>query len=266
MDRKASRLAVRLTALAAVPVLFAAGCSSSDPAPEDDEAQSSEAPTPEPVRFAELPDACSLVSGDTVAEVVPEADPEDGEELRSSNTSTSGACLWSGLDEYQFRSLTVSLRRFDSDPAVGSGDERATAYLQQMVEEVTGDDANQEPAAEELPETGDEAVSVAYRVTREADDAEHDYTQQRVAVRTGNVVVTVDYSGAGFEGDDQPGAGDIKEAADRTALEAVTRLDAAGEEAEAESGESGEAEGSGDEAEPESQSGDGAEGARPERD
>ncbi|RMI28024.1 DUF3558 domain-containing protein [Streptomyces triticirhizae] len=267
MDRKASRLAVRLTALAAVPVLFAAGCSSSDPAPETDDSQPSQEPTPEPVRFAELPDACAMVSGDTVDAVVPEADPASGEELQSSNTTTSAACLWSGLDEYQFRSLTVSLRRFDSDLAVGSGDERATAYLQQMVDEITGDEANREPEAEELPETGDEAVSIAYQVTREADDTEQDYTQQRVVVRSGNVVLTVDYSGAGFEGDDQPGAGDIKEAADRTAQEAVTRLDAAGEEAAAEGDAGGESE-SGADAEPESQSesGDGAEGVEPERD
>ncbi|UED84929.1 DUF3558 domain-containing protein [Streptomyces profundus] len=230
MVRKASRRVVRLTALAAVPVLLAVGCSSSsdDSASEEDNAPASEAPSPEPVRFAELPEPCSLVGGDTIGDVVPEADPEDGAALESSNTSASAACLWNGLDEYQFRSLTVSLRRFDSDPAVGSGDERAGAYLQQMVEEVTGDEANHEPAAEELPETGDEAVSIAYAVTKEADGDEHDYRQQRVVVRTGNAVVTVDYSGAGFQGDDLPGAGGIKEAADLTAQEVVTNLEASG--------------------------------------
>ncbi|SOD66502.1 hypothetical protein SAMN06297387_12620 [Streptomyces zhaozhouensis] len=258
MNGKASRLAVRMTALAAAPVLFVAGCSS-DPEPENDDAPASESPTPEPVKFAEVPEPCSLVSGDTIGEVVPEADPEEGEELESSNTTTSAACLWNGLDEYQFRSLTVSLRRFDSDPAVGSGDERATAYLQQMVDEITGDEANQEPAAEELPETGDEAVSVAYRVTKEAEDAEHDYTQQRVVVRDGNVVLTVDYSGAGFEDDDAPGAGDVKEAADRAAQEAAAKLGSAA------GGGEGEEEG-GEDSEDSGESGDAAEGVEPERD
>ncbi|MDT0270359.1 DUF3558 domain-containing protein [Streptomyces sp. DSM 44915] len=267
MDRNASRRAVRLLALATVPVLFAAGCSSSDPAPEEDNEPQAEAPTPEPVRFAELPGACSLVTEDTIGDVVPEADPAEGEELESSNSTTSGACLWSGLDDYQFRSLTVSLRRFDSDLAVGSGDERATAYLQQMVDEITGDEANREPAAEELAETGDEAVSVAYQVTRESGDAEHDYQQQRVVVRSGNVVLTLDYSGAGFEGDDPPGAGDVKEAADRTAAEAVTRLDASADEEDGgDAEENPDATEETDGADGAGEGGDGAEGAEVERD
>ncbi|MDT0321086.1 DUF3558 domain-containing protein [Streptomyces millisiae] len=229
--RPASRLAVRALALAALPVLLVTGCSSSsdssDDATQDNEPQSV-APTPEPVRFEGLPEPCETISQDTIGEVVPQADPEAGETLSSSDTATSAACLWSGLDDFQFRSLTVALRRFDSDLSLGSGDERATEYLQQMVDEVTGDDANRDVESAELAETGDAATSVAYSVTKTGDgeDDEQDYRQQRVVSRVGNVVLTLDYSGAGFEGDDMPSADSVREAAETAAREAAAAVDA----------------------------------------
>ncbi|MGK5530094.1 DUF3558 domain-containing protein [Streptomyces sp. URMC 129] len=230
MNRTVSRLAVRTLAWAAVPVLFAAGCSSSSSdSGEDtaDDAPQSVAPSPEPVRFTSLPEACSTLSEDVIADVVPEADPKEGETLTAADAETSGACLWSGLDEYQFRSLTVALRRFESDVALGSGDERAGAYLTQMVEEVTGDDAHTDLETAELAEAGDAATSIGYTVVKESDEeGEQEYRQQRIVARTGNVVVTLDYSGAGFEGDDMPSAEDIKEAAETAAREAVTTVNA----------------------------------------
>ncbi len=231
MDRKASRptsrVAVRALAWAALPVLLVAGCSSdSGDDTTDDEPAPSASPTPDPVRFATLPEPCSTVGEDTIGEIVPEADPAAGETLSSSDTSASGACLWSGLDDYQFRSLTVALRRFDSDLSIGSGDERAGEYLQQMTEEISGDDANRDLESGDLAETGDAAVTLGYTVTKEAEDGEQDYRQHRVVARTGNVVVTVDYSGAGFEGDDMPGADSVREAAETAAREAVAAVDA----------------------------------------
>lgn len=237
MDRRTAprtAVAARVMALATVPVLLVAGCSGSD---SGDDGSASEQrprttapPEPEPVRFTTLPEPCSLLDEDTIEEVVPNADPQSGETLSSSDTSTSGACLWSGLDDYDFRSLTVSLRRFESDPAIGSGDERAEEYRTRLVEEITGDDANEDVSEEQLAETGDAATSISYRVTREDDDEEEEYQQQRVVVRTGNVVVTVDYSGAGFEEADTPGARGVREAAETAAREAVSAVDASAEE------------------------------------
>ncbi|MDT0442125.1 DUF3558 domain-containing protein [Streptomyces johnsoniae] len=242
MDRKASRptsrFAVRALAWAALPVMLVAGCSSdSGDDTTDDEPAPSASPTPDPVRFATLPEPCSTVGEETVGETVPEADPAAGETLSSSDTSASGACLWSGLDDYQFRSLTVALRRFDSDLSIGSGDERAGEYLQQMAEEVSGDDANRDVESAELAETGDAAVTMGYSVTKESEDGEQDYRQHRVVARTGNVVVTVDYSGAGFEGDDMPGADSVREAAETAAREAVAAVDATEGAANDEGGE-----------------------------
>ncbi|TDC76896.1 DUF3558 domain-containing protein [Streptomyces hainanensis] len=231
-SRSASRLAVRVVALAALPVLVVTGCSSSsdssDDASQDNEPQSV-APTPEPVRFEALPEPCGTIAEDTIGNVVPEADPGNGETLSSSDTNTSAACLWSGLDDFQFRSLTVALRRFDSDLSLGSGDERATAYVQQMVDEIAGDDANRDVESAELAETGDAATSIGYSVTKvggEDDESEQDYRQQRVVSRVGNVVLTLDYSGAGFEGDDMPSADTVREAAETAAREAVGNVNA----------------------------------------
>ncbi|UCM89559.1 DUF3558 domain-containing protein [Streptomyces marincola] len=227
-SRPAPRLAVRALAWAALPVFLVAGCSSdSGDDTTDDEPAPSASPTPEPVRFAALPEPCSTLGEDTVGDIVPEADPAAGETLSSSDTSTSGACLWSGLDDYQFRSLTVALRRFDSDVTIGSGDERAEEYLRQMSDEVTGDEANRDVEAADLGDTGESAVTIAYTVTKETEEeGEQDYRQHRVAARTGNVVVTVDYAGAGFEGDDMPGADTVREAAEAAAREAVAAVDA----------------------------------------
>lgn len=127
--------------------------------------------------------------------------------------------------------LTVALRRFDSDVALGSGDERADEYLQQMVEEVTGDEANADVETAALAETGDAATSVGYTVVKESEEeGEQEYRQQRIVARTGNLVLTLDYSGAGFEGDDMPGADDIKAGAETAAHEAVTTVNAAADE------------------------------------
>ncbi|MDT0309631.1 DUF3558 domain-containing protein [Streptomyces sp. DSM 44917] len=232
MDRTAlrgpARVAGRALAWTAVPLLLLVGCSSgsgSDGGTQDDEPRESVAPEPEPVRFSALPEPCATLNEDVIGEVVPEADPAGGETLSSFDTAFSGACLWNGLEQYQYRSLQVALRRFDSDVALGSGDERAGEYLRQMAEEVSGDEANGEVEQAELDDAGDEAATLSYTATRtpggEEDDEEQEYRQQRVVVRTANVVITVDYAGAGLEGDDMPSADSIREAAE-TAARAVT--------------------------------------------
>lgn len=232
-------------AWAAVPVLLLAGCTgggsdsgSGDSGGEaaDDQQPRTQAPSPEPVRFTTLPEPCSTIGEDTVEQVVPKADPKRGDALSSGDTSTSGACLWSGLDDYQFRSLTVSLRRFDSDLAIGSGDERATEYVTQLVREVTGDAANKDVDEAQLAEPGEDgATSISYNVTKESENGdEQEYRQQRVVARTGNVVVTIDYSGAGFEDADNPSVESVKESAEMAAETAVAAVDASAAEQEKE--------------------------------
>lgn len=228
-------VAARVVALALVPVLLVAGCSGSDAtgdaADSGDQSQStassstSTSASQEGGRFASLPEPCSLIGEGTIDEVVPKADPKKGETLTSSDTSTSRACLWSGLKGYQFRSLTLSLRRFESDASMGSGDERAAGYQARLVEEITTDTANKDISSDALTDTGDSSTSIGYQVTKTADGEKERYIQQRVVVRVANVVLSVDYSGAAFEGVDTPSAGGIKQAAETAAREATAALD-----------------------------------------
>lgn len=238
MDRTASPLgrlpiAGRALAWAVVPALLVAGCTSdsgSDDATPTDSETTAE-PTPEPVRFADLPNSCDTVSTETIGEVVPSATDEAGEELASSDVSASNLCLWSGLDEYDYRSLNVSLNRFTSEVSLGSGDERAESYLDSQVTEVTDNEANQDVQQSDLTDVGDQAASIGFSSENEVQETTHEFQQQRVVVRTGNVVVTVDYAGAGFEGADKPSAEDVKEAAERVAKEATEAVDATADEA-----------------------------------
>ncbi|MDB1087895.1 DUF3558 domain-containing protein [Streptomyces sp. ACA25] len=226
MDRTATRFALRTLSWAVVPVLLVAGCSSDSGGgtPEGDSVAVTD-PTPEPVRFSALPEPCSTVGADTIGDVVPEAEDEDGEALDSTDLERAGTCLWSGLDGYDFRSLTVAMRRFDSDLSIGSGDERAAEYLRQTAEEVTGDGESQDVEEAGLEGLGDEATTISYLVVKENSESEsRDYRQQRVVIRVDNVVVTVDHTGTGFEDGEAPDAESVRENAEQVAREVVTAL------------------------------------------
>lgn len=228
MHRTASRFAARTLALAAVPMLLIAGCTSEsgDSSAQDNQPSSQSPPSPAPVRFTDLPAPCSLLGKGTVREIVPEAAPLRGEALSSNDTSRSGTCLWTGLRLYQFRSLTVSLRRFESDVTLGSGADRAQEFLQQRAEEISKDEANEDVEDARPAKTGDAATSIGYSAVLETEDGgKQRYRQQRVIARTGNIVVTVDYAGTGFEDADLPSAEDIRENAETAAREVVEAVD-----------------------------------------
>ncbi|MQS07921.1 hypothetical protein [Streptomyces alkaliphilus] len=239
----------RLLACALVPALLLTACSSSDDdgegAAAPDAVPSAEA-TLEPVRFTGLPNPCRTLEEETVEEVVPGASDTAGEELESPDTAANATCLWSGIDEYDFRSLSVSLRRFETDPSLGSGEERAARYLADRAAEVETDEGLEDVSAGEPGEEdgwGDEARSFSYTVdTTTGDDETRPSRQQRVVVRTANVVVTVDLTGIDFDNDDPPSAEAITEAAERVAREAVAAVEAnapTSEEDGAEAGDEG---------------------------
>ncbi|WP_165985192.1 DUF3558 domain-containing protein [Streptomyces sp. YIM 98790] len=257
MDRTAStpgrsRRARRALVWAVAPVLLFAGCSS----PPDDNAPTkpspSATPTPEPVRFSKLPNPCRTVSEDTAKKAVPGTEDAKGEELSSADTTRSSACLWTGLkenkdeQEYHFRSLTVSLRRFDSELSLGSGDDRASLYIKDQVAEIMDDEANTGAKPADLEDVGDEAVTVSYTVKKKDGDETNEYRQQRVVARTGNVVVTVDYYGAGMQETKPPSAESVKKSAELVIAEALASVDATAdtpaEDAEAGDGTQGGAE------------------------
>ncbi|MFR9675427.1 DUF3558 domain-containing protein [Streptomyces sp. TR02-1] len=214
-----------LVAAVTVPVMLVAGCTS-DSGGEDSAGPSSAstaASRPEAVKYAKVPEACRTVGEKTVEDVVPGVDDASGKELNSSDTGSYSACLWSGSSGDlggKYRALTVSLRRFESDNSLGTGDERAGRFLTQEAESVQKDDTNKDPVESGLDGLGQEAVGVTYETEKKNDT----YRATRVVVRDHNVVATVDYEGAGFEDADPPSRDEVRKNAEKVAKEATAAI------------------------------------------
>lgn len=228
MHRITPRLAARRLACAAVavPALFAvAGCIP-ESGGEEKESPSGSPSSPAslaPVKFEKLPDPCKTLSGDTVKNVVPGASDANGKNLTSSDTNSYGSCLWSGgsgENDAEYRSLTVSLKRYESDGSLGSGDKQAERFFTQEAEAVRSDGANKGTKESPVDGTGGRAVVLTY----ETEKKKQDYRVSRVIVLHHNVVITVDHEGTGFEGAKLPGADEIRKNAEKAAKEAAKAL------------------------------------------
>jgi hypothetical protein len=235
MHRNAPRLARTLACAAvAVPVLLAsAGCSSSpDSGSEKDSAapsgSPSASPTAKPSAISGLPDPCKTVKKDTIDDVVPDADPEKGKNLDSADTDAYGSCFWHGASgklDGDYRSLTVSLKRYDSAPALGSGEEQAGRYFKQQVESVTGDKTNEDLKQAKPADLGAQATSLTYTTVKKAEKKDDQkYRAGRVLVRVHNAVVMVDYEGTGFEDAKLPSADTVRKNAQKVAEEVVAAV------------------------------------------
>jgi hypothetical protein len=71
-----------------------------------------------------------------------------------------------------------------------------------------------------VPGTGDEATLVRYDLKKK----EGAFKQQTVVTRVENVVLTLDYNGAGLAGDKTPDADDLAKLAKKAAKEAVASV------------------------------------------
>ncbi|ALC29288.1 MULTISPECIES: hypothetical protein [unclassified Streptomyces] len=238
MHRSAPRLS-RILACAAVPVmLVAVGCSSdsgsgsgSDAKKSADSSSSGAAtteptkPAVEPAKFGDLPDACSSIGKGTIEDLVPDAKKKGGTAGRSSDLSVRGSCSWNGLKDNgvkgsQYRWLSVAFTRFDSDQSLGSGADRAAEdYTKQVAKEKASEGA-QKVATADASGIGDEATAITYGL----DKSDEKFENSTVVARTGNVVVTLTYNGAGFAGAKTPSAADILKDAQKAAKEAVAAV------------------------------------------
>ncbi|WP_069174523.1 DUF3558 domain-containing protein [Streptomyces griseus] len=234
MHRSAPRLS-RILACAAVPViLVVAGCSSdsgdakdsaSSPAPSATKTE----PTVEAAKYARLPDACTSIGRKTVESLVPKTKNKGGTPGKSSDTATRGSCSWNGLDDNgvkgsQYRWLDVGFTRFESDQSLGSGARRATEEYTKQVAKAQAAEGAKKVAATATPGIGEQATTVTYDLTKTGED----FKYATVLARTGNVVVSLTYNGAGYAGAKTPDAGDILKDARKAAEEAVAAVDAAG--------------------------------------
>ncbi|WP_386024974.1 DUF3558 family protein [Streptomyces sp. YIM B13518] len=231
---RAKRLTRVLVCATAVPVLLAAaGCSSDSgsgggggkgaSAPASASPSASPSPTVRAAAYQKLPEPCAVLSEKTLDDLAPKA--KTGKEGSSDDVSTRGSCSWSSLDNNgvkgsQFRWLNVSLLRFDSNATRGPGDKLAQDYYDKQVRDAQSAEGAKNTASEPVTGTGDEATAVRYDLKK----AEGAFKQQTVVARVENVVVTVDYNGAGLAGDKTPDADDLMKDAQKAAKEAVASV------------------------------------------
>ncbi|MHA5053793.1 DUF3558 domain-containing protein [Streptomyces sp. SD15] len=237
---RAPRLTRILVSAAAVPVvLVAAGCSSdsgSDSSSGDNAnaAQSADATstaspsasasTVAAAAYSTLPEPCAVLSKKTLGDLVPKG-LKSSKAAKSDDAETRGGCSWNsldnnGVDGSQFRWLNVSLLRFDSDATRGEGNQLAQTYYEKQVKDAQAVSGAKNTKSEPVAGVGDEATVVRYDLKKK----EGTFKQQTVVTRVENVVVTVDYNGAGLAGDKTPSADDLTKAAQKAAKEAVAAV------------------------------------------
>ncbi|MFI8948957.1 DUF3558 family protein [Streptomyces sp. NPDC053750] len=235
-DQRVKRLRRVLVSAAAVPVmLVAAGCSSDsgsddgkDKAAEKSSASKSASPSPtvQAAAYGKLPEPCSVVTEKTLDDLVPKAD--SGKEGTSNDTATRAGCSWdsladNGVKGSQFRWLSVSMLRFESDVTRGAGDKLARDYYTKQLQDAQTAEGAKSVKTTPVSGTGDEAAVVSYELKKK----EGTFKQQTVVARVENVVVTVDFNGAGLAGDKTPDAEDLVKDAQKAAKEAVAAVTAA---------------------------------------
>lgn len=230
MHRSAKRLASLLTC-AAVPVLLVAGCSGSDSDSSGDASSSASAsgkagkpsPTVEPAKFKQLPNPCEALAKGTIKKMLPKVKDASGEQGKSADNATHGTCSWNssdeqGVDGTQFRWLDIGYQRYDSEPGVGSGEKRATDFYGKQVAAAQAVKGAKKLKTVKTSGTGDEATTVTYDVKKEGND----FKNTTIVARTSNIVVTINYNGAGLAGADTPKGADLQKQAQAAAKEAVT--------------------------------------------
>ncbi|MER7763107.1 DUF3558 family protein [Streptomyces sp. NPDC097619] len=246
MHRSASRL-TRVLACAAVPViLVATGCSSdsgkdsatgsgskdgakagSSSSAASQSPSAAPSPTLEKPAFAKLPDPCKVLGAKTVEKLVPEAKDADGTAAKSNDLSSRATCSWNGLDEdglkgSDYRWLAVSLARYDSHDTLGSASERAGEQYTKQVEAAKTSEGAKGLKFAQAAGIGDQGTTVSYSVKKDVD-----FFNQTVVARTENVVLTLDYNGAAYEGAKAPDSAELLQDAIAAAKEAVTAIAAA---------------------------------------
>jgi hypothetical protein len=233
-------------------MLVAAGCSSDSDSGSDADSAASDAnngsdtspgtevsvsPSANAVQvaaYATLPESCSVLTDKTLGSLVPKAGKK-GKKGATDEVSARGNCYWTSLDDNgvkgsQYRWLNVALLRFESD-ARGTGAEQAHTYFEKQVSGAKSVSGAKNTKSASVAGTGNEATAVSYDLKKK----EGAFKQQTVVARVENVVVTLDYNGAGLAGEKAPSAATLLKAAEKAAKEAVTAVTAANKEGGAES-------------------------------
>ncbi|MET8578041.1 DUF3558 domain-containing protein [Streptomyces sp. NPDC005012] len=226
-------------------MLVAAACSS-DAEPKADAKQSASSdkpsakasPSVEPAAYQELPKACDTLGKKTLGELVPKGSKTE-KAGRTDDAGNRSSCTWNSLDDNgvegsQYRWLSVSLLRFDSDAVRGAAATQAEEQYEAMIEEARNTSDAKKVATEPVEGVGTEATLVTYDLKKK----EGLFKQQTVVALVENVVVTVDYNGAGLAGEDAPSMKKLSKQAVDAAEEAAAKVAAANGDGGAGSGSS----------------------------
>ncbi|MFI2203904.1 DUF3558 family protein [Streptomyces sp. NPDC020192] len=190
------------------------------------QSSASASPTVQAAAYGRLPDPCAVLSKNTLTDLVPKG--ISGKKGSSDDPSLRSSCSWSSLDNNgvkgsQFRWLNVSLLRFDSNSTRGTGEAQAHTYFAQQVKDAQAVDGAKNTKEVPLSGTGSEAAAVRYDLQKK----EGLFKQQTVVARVENVVVTLDFNGAGLAGDKTPDADDLTQSAEKAVKEAVGAVSSA---------------------------------------
>jgi hypothetical protein len=211
--------------------MLVAGCSGSDSKSSGDASSSdssagtkaSPSPTVAAAKFTKLPNPCETFSKKTVKELLPKTKDDSGEQGKSTDNSAHGTCAWNssddnGVDGTQFRWLDVSFQRYDSDQALNAtGEKRATDFYDKQVAGAKDTKNAKKVEAVQATGIGDAATTVTYHLKKDGND----FRNTTVVARTANIVVTLNYNGAGLAGGDTPKSEDLLKDAKTAAKEAV---------------------------------------------
>ncbi|ARP70777.1 DUF3558 domain-containing protein [Streptomyces pluripotens] len=203
------------------------GKATPQPAASSAQPSASASPTLQPAVYKKLPDPCSALPKKTLVDLVPKG-AKSGKKGKIDDPSSRSSCSWSSLDDNgvkgsQFRWLSVSLLRFESGVVTGSANEQARTFLNQQIDKAESTASDSKSSKQSVSGMGDEAYLVRYHEKRK----EGDFKDQKVVVRLENVVVTLDYNGAGLAGDKSPDPDDLSKAAKKAAQDAVSAVLAA---------------------------------------
>ncbi|KJY31385.1 MULTISPECIES: DUF3558 family protein [Streptomyces] len=238
MHRSASRL-TRVLACAAVPVILTvAGCSSDSGKSSSASGSGKKSPssssssqsgakgsaTLEKVAFAKLPDPCKSVPAKTVEALVHDAKDKNGTAAKSNDLANRASCSWNGLETdgtkgSQYRWLSVSLVRYDSHASLGSGNKRAEEQYNKQIELAKTTKDAHDVKVEQAGGVGDQGTSVVYGIKKDVD-----FFNTTVIARTQNVVITLDFNGAAYEGAGAPDQAKLLQDAINATKEVVTSV------------------------------------------
>ncbi|MDI5966684.1 DUF3558 family protein [Streptomyces sp. SL13] len=216
------RLPLLIACAAVLPAAVLTGCSSGAAKPAAAPSATPKASAVPKVRYATLPDPCRALSAGTVKSLVPGVKSTKGTEAAAGEQKERGGCSWNGLSGYQYRFLDTAFQRYDNVTGGAGGDDQATSAYTTAVRttEAGATSAAGQPKTAVLSGVGDEASLVTWTVTKD-----HDlYYNATVVTRSANAVLTVDYVGAGLQGDHKPSASDLSSGVEKAAKQALAAL------------------------------------------